>query len=179
MRRYEFKTMLDPLEQRFGKKMAAVLFLPALTGEIFWTAAILMALGTTFGTVLGLATTPAIILSAIIAIAYTALGGLWAVALTDVVQIILLIGGLFLVGSAFTKKQLLKVGMPPTLAALSAGVVGGVMQSLAMTPAGMIFTSLNSNRGTPGHENDTAWSVTKELCRRRAFWVCTPAIPPW
>ncbi len=97
MRRYEFKTMLDPLEQRFGKKMAAVLFLPALTGEIFWTAAILMALGTTFGTVLGLATTPAIILSAIIAIAYTALGGLWAVALTDVVQIILLIGGLFLV----------------------------------------------------------------------------------
>ncbi len=97
MRRYEFKTMLDPLEQRFGKRMAAVLFLPALTGEIFWTAAILMALGTTFGTVLGLATTPAIILSAIIAIAYTALGGLWAVALTDVVQIILLIGGLFLV----------------------------------------------------------------------------------
>ena len=97
MRRYEFKTMLDPLEQRFGKNMAAVLFLPALTGEIFWTAAILMALGTTFGTVLGLATTPAIILSAIIAIAYTALGGLWAVALTDVVQIILLIGGLFLV----------------------------------------------------------------------------------
>ncbi|MEM6316707.1 MAG: sodium:solute symporter family protein [Bacteroidota bacterium] len=97
MRRYEFKTMLDPLEQRFGKKMAAVLFLPALTGEIFWTAAILMALGTTFGTVLGLATTPAIILSAIIAIAYTALGGLWAVALTDVVQVILLIGGLFLV----------------------------------------------------------------------------------
>jgi len=97
MRRYEFKTMLDPLEQRFGKRMAAVLFLPALTGEIFWTAAILMALGTTFGTVLGLATTPAIILSAIIAIAYTALGGLWAVALTDVVQIILLMGGLFLV----------------------------------------------------------------------------------
>jgi len=97
MRRYEFKTMLDPLEQRFGKRMAAVLFLPALTGEIFWTAAILMALGTTFGTVLGLATTPAIILSAVIAIAYTALGGLWAVALTDVVQIILLIGGLFLV----------------------------------------------------------------------------------
>lgn len=97
MRRYEFKTMLDPLEQRFGKTMAAILFLPALTGEIFWTAAILMALGTTFGTVLGLDTTPAIILSAIIAIAYTSLGGLWAVALTDVFQVILLVGGLFLI----------------------------------------------------------------------------------
>ena len=96
MRRHEFKTMLDPLARRYGQRMAALLFLPALTGEIFWTGAILMALGTTFGTILGLATVPAIILSAIIAIAYTALGGLWAVALTDIVQIILLIGGLFL-----------------------------------------------------------------------------------
>lgn len=97
MRRYKFKTMLDPLAQRFGKRMAAVLFLPALCGELFWTAAILMALGTTFGTVLGLETQPAIIISALIAIAYTSLGGLWAVALTDVVQLILLLLGLFLV----------------------------------------------------------------------------------
>ena len=41
MRRYEFTTMLDPLEKRYGKKMAALFFLPALSGEIFWTAAIL------------------------------------------------------------------------------------------------------------------------------------------
>jgi len=97
MRRYQFKTMLDPLEQRFGKKMSTLLFFPALTGEIFWTAAILTALGTTFGTVLGIDTSSSIILSAGIAIAYTAIGGLWAVALTDVIQIILLILGLVLV----------------------------------------------------------------------------------
>ncbi len=94
MRRLEFNTMLDPLEQRFGKKMAAVLFLPALSGEIFWTAAILTALGTTFGTVLGLDFSSSIIVSALIAIAYTAIGGLWAVALTDVVQLLLLFIGL-------------------------------------------------------------------------------------
>ena len=97
MRRYEFKTMLDPLAQRFGNRMGAVLFLPALTGEIFWTAAILTALGTTFATVLGLNFTAAIILSATIAIAYTALGGLWAVALTDIIQMTLLMLGLLLV----------------------------------------------------------------------------------
>jgi high affinity choline transporter 7 len=97
MRRHQFKTMLDPLSQRFGKRMAALLFIPALSGEIFWTAAILTALGTTFGTVLGLEAQPAIILSAIIAIAYTSIGGLWAVALTDVVQLVLLLGGLALV----------------------------------------------------------------------------------
>ncbi|MFK8102481.1 MAG: sodium:solute symporter family protein [Saprospiraceae bacterium] len=97
MRRYQFKTMLDPLTQRFGKRMAAVLFLPALSGEIFWTAAILTALGTTFATVLGLDTAPAIVISAIIAIAYTAIGGLWSVAFTDVIQLFLLLFGLFLV----------------------------------------------------------------------------------
>ncbi len=97
MRRYEFKTMLDPLAQRFGKQMTAVLFLPALCGEIFWTAAILTALGTTFGTLLGLETQAAIIISAFIAIAYTSIGGLWAVALTDVVQMILLMVGLIIV----------------------------------------------------------------------------------
>jgi len=97
MRSYGFKTMLDPLAQRYGKRMAAVLFLPALSGEIFWTAAILTALGTTFGVVLGMELQPAIVISALIAIAYTALGGLWAVALTDLVQLILLIIGLLIV----------------------------------------------------------------------------------
>lgn len=97
MRRYQFNTMLDPLARRFGKRMAAVLFLPALSGEIFWTAAILTALGTTFGTILGLETQSAIIISALIAIAYTALGGLWAVALTDIAQLILLVVGLIIV----------------------------------------------------------------------------------
>ena len=96
MRRHRFTTMLDPLEIRYGKKVAALLFLPALSGEIFWTAAILTALGTTFGTVLGVDFTTSILISAAIAIAYTAIGGLWAVAVTDVVQLLFLLGGLWL-----------------------------------------------------------------------------------
>ncbi|MGB0863043.1 MAG: sodium:solute symporter family protein [Saprospiraceae bacterium] len=94
MREYNFKTMLDPLAQRFGNRMGAVLFLPALTGEIFWTAAILTALGATFSTVLGIDMTSSIILSAIVAIVYTMVGGLWAVALTDVIQLSLILVGL-------------------------------------------------------------------------------------
>jgi high affinity choline transporter 7 len=97
MRRFEYKTMLDPLKQRFGTKMSMVLFLPALLGEVFWTAAILTALGATFSTVLGLDIQTSIILSAIIAITYTAIGGLWAVALTDVVQLAILLLGLAIV----------------------------------------------------------------------------------
>lgn len=97
MRRRRYRTMLDPLEERYGKKMTAVLFLPALTGELFWTAAILTALGATFGTVLGIDLETSIILSAAIAVAYTAFGGLWAVAMTDVVQLGILLFGLALI----------------------------------------------------------------------------------
>ena len=97
MRRYAFRTMLDPIEQRYGKRMAAILALPALSGEIFWTAAILTALGTTFATILGLEFEKAIILSAFIAICYTSLGGLWSVAMTDTLQLMFLLVGLFVV----------------------------------------------------------------------------------
>ena len=97
MRRYEFMTMLDPLEVRYGQKVAGILYLPALLGELFWSGAILTALGTTFGLILGLDFTTSIIVSAIIAIAYTIVGGMWSVALTDVAQLVILIVGLFLV----------------------------------------------------------------------------------
>ena len=97
MRRRNFKTMLDPIEIRFGKRIASLSFLPALAGEIFWTAAVLTALGTTFSTVIGLSFDWSIILSATITITYTMLGGLWAVALTDVFQLIFLLVGLYVI----------------------------------------------------------------------------------
>ena len=97
MRRRRYRTMLDPLTERYGTRLTALLFLPALTGELFWTAAILTALGATFGTVLGIDLQTAIILSAVIAVAYTAMGGLWAVAMTDVVQLLILFLGLALI----------------------------------------------------------------------------------
>lgn len=97
MRRNKYTTMLDPLEHKYGKKMAAVLFLPALSGEIFWTAAILVALGTTFSTVMNLDFNTAIVISAVIAIVYTSAGGLWAMAFTDVLQIIIIVIGMTMV----------------------------------------------------------------------------------
>ena len=97
MRRHRFTTMLDPLEVRYGARVAALLYIPALAGEIFWTGAILTALGTTFGTVIGLDFGPSIVLSAAVAIAYTLSGGLWAVAFTDVLQLTVFLVGLWIV----------------------------------------------------------------------------------
>lgn len=45
MRATRSLTMLDPFQKHYGKYSAIFLFMPALCGEIFWTAAILNALG--------------------------------------------------------------------------------------------------------------------------------------
>ncbi len=95
MRRYGFATLIDPLEDRYGAPTAALLMVPAVLAELFWSAAILVALGTTVHAVLGfdsLAT--AIAVSSGIAIAYTVFGGMRAVAYTDVVQMGLIVLGL-------------------------------------------------------------------------------------
>src|SRR6266700_2588624 len=94
MRRFEFTTLIDPFEARFGKRWAAVLFLPALAGELFWSAELLVAIGATFGVLLGVDLTTAILLSAVVTTAYTVLGGMWSVAYTDVFQLALVAIGL-------------------------------------------------------------------------------------
>ena len=45
MRMEGYVTMLDPLQDAFGSRMGGLLFLPALCGEVLWSAAILAALG--------------------------------------------------------------------------------------------------------------------------------------
>ena len=94
MRRSGFTTLIDPFEMRFGKQWAAVLFLPALAGELFWSAELLVALGSTFGVLLGMKLTTAIVLSAVVTTAYTVLGGMWSVAYTDIFQLALVAIGL-------------------------------------------------------------------------------------
>jgi len=94
MRRRRYTTLLDPFQERYGRRVAAVLFVPALVGEVFWSSAILVALGTTFGTIFDIDTQTAVLISASVAIAYTVVGGLWSVAYTDVAQLCCIFVGL-------------------------------------------------------------------------------------
>jgi Mitochondrial carrier protein len=80
-----------------------------------------------------------------------------------------LIGAIFMLGSTLTKARLKSLGAPPTVAALGGGLVGGVAQAFIMTPAGMVFTSLNVNRGKNGFEKDTTWSVTSRIIKEKGF----------
>src|SRR6185436_2670940 len=94
MRRFEFTTLIDPFEARFGKQWAAVLFLPALAGELFWSAELLVGVGSTFGVLLKMELTTDILLAAVVTTAYTMLGGMWSVAYTDIFQLSIVAIGL-------------------------------------------------------------------------------------
>jgi len=96
MRKKEYFTMLDPFQEKYGLRMGGLLYIPALLGEIFWSAAILAALGATVSVVINLDRFTSIIVSACIAVFYTLIGGLYSVAYTDVIQLICIFIGLWL-----------------------------------------------------------------------------------
>ncbi|XP_022245913.1 high-affinity choline transporter 1-like [Limulus polyphemus] len=96
MRTQGYVTMLDPFQEIFGSRMGGLLFLPALCGEVFWSAAILAALGATVSVIIDLETNTSIIASSCIAVFYTLFGGLYSVAYTDVIQLFCIFIGLWL-----------------------------------------------------------------------------------
>jgi high affinity choline transporter 7 len=105
MRQLGFNTLIDPFESRFGKRWAAVLFIPAMLAEVFWSAELLVAIGSSFDVILGIHLTSAILLAALVVTVYTMLGGLWSVAYTDIFQLGIVVAGLlaalpFILGAA-------------------------------------------------------------------------------
>ncbi|CAK8686514.1 unnamed protein product [Clavelina lepadiformis] len=111
MRKQGYVTMLDPLQRKLGKRMGGILYLPALMGELFWSAAVLSALGGTLAVIIDLDTEISVIVSACIAVFYTLIGGLYSVAYTDVVQLICIFIGLWLsIPFAFTNPAVSDIG---------------------------------------------------------------------
>jgi len=102
MRASGYVTMLDPFAVKYGEVMAGVLFIVAVLGETVDTAGTLSALGASLAVILNIKYDIGIIISAIIACLYTALGGLYTVVMTDVIQLSCVIVGLCLsTGFAF------------------------------------------------------------------------------
>ncbi|KAK7506594.1 hypothetical protein BaRGS_00002069 [Batillaria attramentaria] len=95
MRTKGYVTMLDPFQQKYGERMGGLIYIPAMLGEVFWTGAVLSALGATLSVIMDIPPEPAIIASACIALFYTLIGGLYSVAYTDVVQLFCIFFGLW------------------------------------------------------------------------------------
>uniref|UniRef100_UPI003AAD9AB0 high-affinity choline transporter 1-like n=1 Tax=Centroberyx gerrardi TaxID=166262 RepID=UPI003AAD9AB0 len=90
MRDRKYVTMLDPFQIKYGKVQTAVLSLAALLIDVIWGAGSLIGLGTTMSVILDMSYTVSIWISAAVAITYTLLGGLYSVAYTDIIQLILI-----------------------------------------------------------------------------------------
>jgi Mitochondrial carrier protein len=80
-----------------------------------------------------------------------------------------LIGAVFMLGRVGTQTQLKAWGASPTVAALAGGLVGGVMQSVVMTPAGMIFTALNNQKKKKGSKKETAVQVIQRVVAEKGL----------
>uniref|UniRef100_A0A8D3CS17 High affinity choline transporter 1-like n=1 Tax=Scophthalmus maximus TaxID=52904 RepID=A0A8D3CS17_SCOMX len=90
MRESKYVTMMDPFQQKYGNVLSSALILPALVADVLWVARTLVSLGGTMSVILDLSYVYSIIISSVVAIIYTLLGGLYSVAYTDVIQLILI-----------------------------------------------------------------------------------------
>ena len=106
MRAAGYVTMLDPLQNVFGKRWGSFLFFPALAGELLWSASVLAALGSSLAVMLRLDQNISVLVSAAITVSYTMFGGLASVAYTDVVQLFCIFIGLVCIENIYIDSKL-------------------------------------------------------------------------
>ncbi|XP_068184063.1 high affinity choline transporter 1-like [Antennarius striatus] len=89
-------TMLDPFHSKYGKVITAGLSLFSLFNDLTWVPATLAGLGGTMSVILDLPFSVCTWISAAVATIYTLMGGLYSVAYTDVIQLVLIFTGLWI-----------------------------------------------------------------------------------
>ena len=102
--RFNILTFCDFFRIRFGKKselISALLMIPSYFG---WIAAQIVAMGIVMNTVMGIPQEVAMIVSGLIVMGYTYMGGMWSVSVTDFIQTILIIIGLIIITADILNK---------------------------------------------------------------------------
>ncbi|XP_041645749.1 high-affinity choline transporter 1-like [Cheilinus undulatus] len=94
MRERNYVTMLDPFFKKYGNVLTGVLCLAAICIDLVWIPTTLIGLGGTMSIILDISFTTAVWMSAAVAVTYTLLGGLYSVAYTDIIQLVLVFLGL-------------------------------------------------------------------------------------
>ncbi len=95
-RRLRLLTFIDFLQNRYGTTAATIAAIGSISSNIGWTGALLVAFGYVLETLTGIPLTIGITGGAVVVFAYTVAGGLWAVVLTDFVQMLVIAVGLIL-----------------------------------------------------------------------------------
>ncbi len=95
-RRLRIMTVADFMHQRFGLTASMAIAAAALFGNTVWVASMLVGFGLIFESLVGVPMVYGIIGGAIVVSIYTAIGGMWAVALTDFIQMMIIFVGLII-----------------------------------------------------------------------------------
>jgi SSS family transporter len=95
--RLKFLTLGDLFEVHYGKLVAAILSVVIIISYFGWVAAQFVALGIILNLLMGIPIMWGILISVIIVLIYTYIGGMWSVALTDTLQMGVIIVALILV----------------------------------------------------------------------------------
>ena len=98
-RRLKLLTFIELLTSRYGKTVTTIAAIGSISSNIGWVAAMLVAFGSVFESLTGIPLEAGIIGGAIVVLIYTSAGGMWAVAITDVVQLIIIFVGLVLLAT--------------------------------------------------------------------------------
>ena len=93
-RRLRIMTVADFMEQRFGTVAAMAITAVQLFANVLWVGAMLVAFGLVAEQLTGLPMEVGIVAGAVVIFFYTAIGGMWAVAMTDFVQMLIVFAGL-------------------------------------------------------------------------------------
>lgn len=97
-------TFCDYFRERYGRKaevVSALLMIPSYFG---WIAAQIVAMGIVINTVMGVPHSTAMIASGLIVMAYTYMGGMWSVSVTDFIQTIMIIIGIAIIAYIVVQK---------------------------------------------------------------------------
>ncbi len=95
-RRLRLLTFIDFFQNRYGTTAATIAAIGSISSNIGWTGALLVAFGFVFETLTNIPIELGIMGGAVVVFLYTMAGGMWAVALTDFVQMIVIALGLVL-----------------------------------------------------------------------------------
>ncbi|RLG87933.1 MAG: hypothetical protein DRO16_05555 [Thermoprotei archaeon] len=96
LRKRGYLTVSDFFRERYGEGMELITAIVQVIAYMGWTASLLLSFGAIFNVFLGLPYSTGLIIGTVVTIIYTMLGGMWSVALTDLIQSFLLIIGVII-----------------------------------------------------------------------------------
>ena len=103
LRRMGLMTIASLFTTRFDKKAGLLASLCTIPAYVGWVASLMVAFGRILQSLTGIDPSTGILVAAAIVLLYTFAGGMWAVTLTDFVQVTILTLGLLILGPALLK----------------------------------------------------------------------------